>query len=284
MFDRLPPTQMDTLTTSDGVRLFTQSWLPDHRDSPRGTVLIIHGHGEHSGRYSHVARHLVEHGFAVRTYDQRGFGRSEGRRGLVESFGQLVDDLALFVQHVRRTSDDPPYMLFAHSMGGPVAILYVLEHAAPVDGAVLSSPAIDVSANTNALLRAIAPVVSRLLPTLPTVATPNNAISRDPKVVREAETDPLNYDGRILARTGTELLRASERVQKQAHRFTLPFFLIHGGADQLTNPAASRRFYEQAASDDKTLKLYDGLYHETFNEPEKEDVLRDIADWLLERC
>ena len=279
----LPPTHIASLPTPDGTCLFTQAWQPE-TEAPRGVVLLVHGHAEHSGRYAHVAKHLVEHGIAMYAYDHRGFGRSEGHPGLVASFDQLVDDLAQMVQTVRADMPaDQPLHLLAHSMGGAVAILYGLDHSPPVDGMILSSPAIDVSQNASGLLRSIAPLVGRLCPTLPTLPRTADAISRDPAVVRDAETDPFNYHGRLLAGTGAELLHASERIQSAAHRFTLPFFIFHGTADWITAPEASRAFYRRAASPDKTILLYDGLYHETMNEPEREQVLHGVTNWLEAR-
>lgn len=278
-----PPSATGSLLTASGSSLFTQHWLPDA--SPRAAVVLVHGYAEHSGRYAHVADHLNERGIAVYTYDQRGFGRSDGQRAYVESFDYLLDDLGRFLAHTRgRLAGDTPLFLMGHSMGGAVCALYVIERRPDLAGLILSSPAVEVNPDLAPLLRKMARFIGWLAPTLPTVRTPNGAISRDPAVVEDAANDPLNYNGRVLARTGAEMIRASRRIQARMHTIRLPLLVFHGTADQLTDPSASERLYHAAPSADKTLKLYDGLYHETLNEPEKEQVMRDLSTWIEARC
>jgi Lysophospholipase len=173
--------------------------------------------------------------------------------------------------------------LFGHSMGGLVTVLYVLNRRPEVRGLLLSAPALEVNPDLAPLLRRISQVLGRFAPTLPTVRSPQGSISRDPAVIEDAMNDPLNYHGRTLARTGAELLRAGTEAQKRLHELTIPFLVFHGTADPLVSPAGSRHLHERAAAADKTLKLYDGLYHETFNEPERERVLGDVSTWLAER-
>lgn len=275
-----PPTT-GTLTTQDSCHLFTQRWTVD---TPRAAVALVHGYAEHSGRYAHVAHHLNAHGISVYTYDQRGFGRSEGRRAYVTSFDELLDDLAHFLDHTRRHVPDVPLFLFGHSMGGAVCALYAIERSQDFRGLVLSSPAVEVNTDIAPFLRKLARWLGRLVPTLPTVHTPDDAISRDPEVVADAKADPLNYHGRVLARTGAAIIDAARRIQARMEAITCPLLIFHGTADKLTDPHASRMLYARARSDDKTLQLYEGLYHETFNEPEKEQVLDDVAAWITARC
>jgi alpha-beta hydrolase superfamily lysophospholipase len=168
-------------------------------------------------------------------------------------------------------------------MGGLVVLKYVLERSPPVRGLLLSAPAIEINPDLAPLLRRLAQVLGRLFPTLPTTRSPEGAISRDPAVVEAAKNDPLNYHGRVRARTGAEMLRAGEAVRGRLQELTDPFLVLHGTADALASPRWSKRLYERAASDDKTIKLYDGLYHETFNEPEQDEVLADLGDWLSAR-
>lgn len=269
-----------SFTTSDGSRIFTRCWTPD--DAPKATVFLVHGYAEHSGRYDHVAQTLIERGASVHAYDHRGHGRSDGRRAYVDRFEQYVDDLIQFRNQVEEASDLPVF-LFGHSMGGLVALLYVLNHDPELQGLLLSAPAIEVNPDLAPLLRPFAQVLGWLFPTLPTVRSPQGAISRDPAVVEEAQHDPLNYHGRTLARTGAELIRAGQHVQDRLEEIETPFLVLHGTADPLASPNWSKRLYDRAAADDKTLKLYDGLYHETFNEPEQDEVLRDLGRWLADR-
>ncbi len=282
-----PPSRIGLLPTDDGLELVTQRWLPPDRPT-RAAVALVHGYAEHSGRYDHVATFLNARGIAVHTYDQRGFGRSPGCRAYVSSFDRLVDDLDLFLSHTRTAlrkahGNDVPLFLFGHSMGGAVAALLVLERPVPLRGLILSSPAIVINPDLAPVLRKLARVLGWIAPWLPTVRSPQGAISRDPQVVAAAEADPFNYHGGVRARTGAEMMRAGERIRDQMTALDVPLLIFHGTADELTSPDASQQLYEHASSDDKTLKLYDGLYHETFNEPEKEEVLEDVVGWIEAR-
>lgn len=279
--DRVPPDSKSALLTTDGAHLFTQQWTAPN---PRAVVLVVHGYGEHSGRYGHVARALRSAGATVLAYDQRGYGRSDGPRAYIDTFDRYLDDLQLVIDHVQRRAPDVPLYLFGHSMGGAVVLLYALERRTRgINGLILSSPAVEVDPDIAPLLRSVARGVGQVLPWLPVVRSPEGAISRDPDVVADAEADPLNYHGRVLARTGAEMLRASQRIQSRTSDLALPFLIFHGTADVLTSPYASKRLYETAPSSDKTLYLYDDLYHETVNEPERDTVIGDICDWLAER-
>lgn len=275
------PTTTGSIITADGIRLFTQCW---RAAGPQAAVVLVHGHAEHSGRYAHVADYLNAHHISAYAYDQRGFGRSDGRRGYVPSFDHLLEDLERILHHTRRRlAEGVPLFLFGHSMGGAVCALYAIEHNQSFRGLILSSPAVAVDDAIAPCLRPFAQILSWLAPTLPTIHTPDDAISRDPAVVAAAETDPLNYHGRVRARTGAEMLRAARRIQTHMNAISCPLLIIHGTEDKLTDPHASQRLYERARSSDKTLRLYEGLYHETFNEPEKKQVLNDIVEWVKAR-
>jgi alpha-beta hydrolase superfamily lysophospholipase len=200
----------------------------------------------------------------------------------VDRFEQYLADLDAFRLHVAPPTDAPVF-LFGHSMGGLVALLYTLNRAPDFRGLLLSAPAIEVNPDLAPFLRRVAQGLGRLAPTLPTVHSPQGVISRDPAVVEAARQDPLNYHGRTLARTGAELLRAGDEAQSRLHELRTPFLVCHGTADPLASPVWSRRLYERAAAEDKTLKLYNGLYHETFNEPEQDAVLADLGAWLAAR-
>lgn len=275
-----PPSYQGMLLTEDGLSLFAQGWRP--KGDVRGLVAIVHGLAEHSGRHARLAAYLVRHGFAVHTYDQRGHGRSDGRRAYVRSFDQLLDDLGLFLASVRARFPDVPCFLLGHSMGGAEAVLYTLERDAAVSGLILSSPALRLGDSVPALLQKIGAVIGWLLPWLPTLPIDRSLLSHDPEIVADAERDPLNVHARLPARTGGELLRATRRIEQQMERLALPLLLIHGTGDRLTDPQGSIDLYRRASSDDKTLGLYPNLYHETFNEPDGEQVIDEIGVWLEE--
>lgn len=276
-----PSLQEDALVTPDGLELFCRTWVP--ASPARGVVLIVHGYAEHSGRYDHVAHTFVARGARVEAYDQRGYGRSEGRRAYVESFDQYLVDLEQVLERTRARTPNIPVFLFGHSMGGLVVLQYILEKDPDLRGLLLSAPALRINPNLAPILRRLAQVIGWLFPTLPTTRSPEDAISRDPAVVEEAKNDPLNYHGRVPARTGAEMLRVGDSARSRLEEIDTPFLVVHGTGDTLTSAEWSRRLYARAASEDKTLKLYEGLYHEPFNEPEQDEVLDDLGTWLADR-
>jgi acylglycerol lipase len=267
--------------TPDDLPLFTQRWRPD--GPLRSVVIFVHGYAEHSGRYAHLGTTLAARGHAVFTYDQRGYGRSGGRRAYVDAFYTYVKDLARFIAATRRDAGEGmPLFLLGHSMGGAVCTRYCFDHPHAVDGLMLSSPALRLGSATPALPRALSDFIGRYFPSLPTIRLDRRLISRDADVVAQAERDPLNYKGRMPARTGAELLKATHDIQERMEALTLPLLLIHGTADRLTDPAGSKALYARARSTDKTLGLYDGLYHETMNEPEHHLIFDALLGWLDE--
>lgn len=265
-----------TVTTADGLALFTQCWEPEA--TPKALVVLVHGYAEHSGRYAHVAAFLGGEGYAVCAYDQRGYGKSEGYPAYVERIEQYQDDLDRVIADARTRFPEVPWFLFGHSMGGLVASLYVLNHARQPHGLLLSSPAF--RSFEPVLLQRLSGLLGALFPKLPTVPLKRATISRDARIVTEALDDPLNYHGRFLARTGAEIVRGMRQLNTRAAELRLPFLAFHGTADALIDPTGTIAAYEAARSADKTLKLYEGLYHETLNEPERAEVLALIADWL----
>jgi len=278
LFSAPPPTYTRRHVLSRGIALFTQHW---RTSNPQGHVLLVHGYAEHSGRYGHVAAALRRAGYDVTAYDQCGFGRSPGDRALVGRFDTLADDL--YAMATTLPISKGPLFVLGHSMGGLVVLRALLRHSMPASGVVLSAPALSVEGNAPPGLMPIADAVSRWLPTLPTVGKVQGGISRDVQVVAEAEADPLNYHGRVPARTGVEMLRAGQKVHNQAQDLTMPYLLLHGTADAIVDPAGSARFHAQSGASDKTLRRYEGVRHELLNEPERHDILADIATWLQDR-
>ena len=268
------------LRTGDGVALATYRWLPDEGGRPKAAIIIVHGYAEHAGRYDALAVTLVAAGYAVYALDHRGHGHSEGARANVEVFREYVSDLTRFIEHVREIHPNPPRFLLGHSMGGLVALQMVLEQPEKVDGLVLSGAYLSNAARVPRPLLALSGPVSRLFPSLPVQSLDTSALSRDPAVVRAYEADPLVYHGKVKARLGHEMLQAGAFVMARADSVHLPLLIMHGGADQLAAPNGSRELYERVSSEDKTLKIYDGYYHEIFNDVSKERVVGDVLEWL----
>jgi acylglycerol lipase len=260
-----------------GGEIYWQAWLPD---APSAVVLLCHGYAEHGGRYAHVAARLNEAAYAVYALDHRGHGRSDGTPGNVESFEVVRADLAQLRGLVGERHPHLPVFLLGHSLGGLIALDYAIDGGEDgLAGLLLSGAAVDPSVGS-AVEKLIAPVISRVLPNLPVSVLDANAVSRDPAVVAAYVADPLNYHGKVRARSGAETLGAIGRVERGLAGLTLPTLVMHGTEDRLVAPAGSQMVVDRIGSEDLTAKFYDGLFHEIFNEPEQDAVLDDLVDWL----
>lgn len=246
-------------------------------------LLLVHGYAEHSGRYAHVADYFVSQGYAVYALDHRGHGKSAGRRGYFERFRFLVDDLDTFFGLVREQEPDRRVFLVGHSMGGLLATAYTIQHPDQADGMALSAPWLRATEDVSLLLQALSGIISALFPRMGVLRIEAAAISRDPEVVARYDSDPLNYRGQVPARAGAEMLNTARWVMREAQAITCPVLIMYGTEDRLAAPTGSRELYEAISSSDKTLKPWDGLYHEIFNEPEKTQVLAFMQDWLAAR-
>lgn len=272
---------VSTYTSSAGDNLAVQDWPLPAEGTPRAKVLLVHGLGEHAGRYDHVARLLNEWGFGVRGYDHHGHGASDGRRGALSHGLRLVDDLSDLVEAARRRiGPDLPIVLVGHSMGGLVAASAVARGKVKVDGLVLSSPA---------LATFLTPVQKLLMAVVPKVA-PNLAvgngldpdfISHDPAVVAAYRADPLVHD-RITGRLAAFINDEGPRVVRQAASWRVPTLLLYAGADRLVDPAGSRAFAAAAPREVVTAHCLDGLYHEVFHEapPLAAPAFELLRQWL----
>lgn len=273
---------METLTLPDGTRLKLHDW-PLERLS-HGRVLIVHGLGEHGGRYAHVAAALNRAGWQVQAYDQRGHGASDGPRGALPHADALCEDLAFVIDAVRDRSG--PLVLLGHSMGGLLAARFVAEALAPkpavwsrpLDALVLSSPALDPG--MNALQKAL---LGLLGPIAPGLALGNGLkpawVSRDPEVVRAYVADVLVHD-RITPRLVRFIVDAGLRVRQHARHWKVPTLLMWAGADRCVAPAGSAAFAADAPKAVVQHRCFDGLAHEIFNEPERAEVLAHLTRWL----
>ena len=270
----------DQLAGAAGVRIFWQAWVPE--GTPRAVIVIAHGASEHSGRYEHVAVRLNAEGYAVYAIEHRGHGRSEGRRALIDRLDNAVADLDGLVSIAVERHPGVQVFLLGHSMGGAIAVRYAVLHGDRLAGLVLSGPLAALDA-APAAQRIAARVLSALTPGLPVVGIDSTLVSRDPEVVQAYTSDPLVYHGKLPARTVNELANAIEAFPEQAARITVPTLIMYGTADALCPPAGSVMLNERIGATDKTIKAYDGLYHEILNEPEQQQVLDDMCAWLAAR-
>ncbi len=264
--------------TAPGRSAYWQAWLPPGQT--RAGVVLVHGMHEHSARYAHVGARLAGAGFAAYAADHHGHGRSSGRRANLERMALVVADLGAFVSFATARHGGLPVFMVGHSLGGLSALQYATEPDTVLDGLVVSGPLVHTTVGS-ALQRRVAGVLSALVPDLGVTALDAaEKISRDPAVVRAYQEDPLVYHGKIKARTGAEILVSMQSLPARLPRLSVPLLLLHGTDDQICVPTGSAMVHDRVPSPDKTLRFYQGLYHEVFNEPERDEVLTDLVHWL----
>ena len=271
----------DTLKTADGLDLFVRRWQDDAVPH-QWTFVIVHGLGEHEGRYQHLADWFTPLGATVYAMDLRGHGRSGGQRGHAPSLDALLDDIDAVVVRARSTSGGP-LVLIGHSFGGLLAVAYALDRPAHLDKAVFSAPALLPRVKVPAWKRALAGV----LPTIAPRASFANEIdprvlSHDPAVAPAYVSDPLVHN-RITAGLYASTLARGDALLARAPELRVPFLLLHGRDDQIVDPIGSQRFFAGATAAGRAFCLYPGFYHEIFNELEQETVFQDIESWLTQR-
>jgi len=266
----------DYLHASDGTRLFYRQW---HHPQARGAIVLVHGLGEHSGRYQALTEIFLQRGLSVRIYDQRGHGRSDGARGSLQHSDDYLSDLKLVFDDFAGQQACAPW-LFGHSMGGLVAARFATGGLSVVQGLILSSPAMGIAMTT--LQKILLAVSTRIAPAFAVPSSlPAQRLSHDAMVVRAYSEDRLNH-GRVAARVVNFMLAAMQQVQRDAPAFTLPLLLQIAGDDAFVVPAASQSFFAQLPQGDKCIYCYQDAYHEIFNESAhyREQALRDLTAWL----
>jgi len=269
-----------SLQTTSGLELFRQSWVPE--EDPTAVLAVVHGYGEHGGRYRLLADALVPRGCAVHALDLRGHGRSPGRRGHIACFDDYVDDTLAFAAAVRAEYPDRRVFLLGHSMGGLIAALCAEKRDEGLDGLILSSPFIQFKIPVSGVKIAAVKALSRVAPERD-VGNPLQAaqLSHDEAIVRACDADTLCHRA-ATARWGAEVLRAQDAVLAGASRLRLPLLLQYAGADLIADPRAAQRLFAAAGSADKASHCYEGYYHEIFNEIGRDVVYADLLDWLDE--
>jgi alpha-beta hydrolase superfamily lysophospholipase len=266
----------ETIEGAGDTRLFIRSWRP--ATPPRAVIVICHGVNSHGGQYGWAAGQLVDRGLAVFALDLRGRGQSAGERFYVENVSEYVSDVAALVRLAKAREPGLPVFLLGHSAGGVVSCIYTLEHQAELAGLICESFAYQVPAPGFAL--AAIKGLSHVAPRLPVLKLRNKDFSRDPGAVAVLDADPFTRNEVQPAATVAALVRADERLTREFPRITLPVLILHGTADKATKASGSRFFHETAGSRDKTLKLYDGHFHDLLNDVGKEAVMADITAWI----
>jgi alpha-beta hydrolase superfamily lysophospholipase len=266
----------EKLKGNSGLALFIRSWRPS--GTPRAVVVVVHGFNAHSGQYGWVAEQLTATGLAVYAVDLRGRGRSDGERFYVEKFADYVSDVSALMTVVKSREAGLPVFILGHSAGGVVSCMYTLEHQTELAGLICESFAFQVPAPDFAL--AVLKGLSHLAPHAHVLKLKNEDFSRDAEVVKAMNEDPLIANEVQPTLTVAEMARADDRLKKEFPLFKLPLFILHGMHDKATRPSGSQFFYDTAGSTDKTLKLYEGFFHDPLHDIGKEQVMGDIKAWL----
>jgi len=262
-----------------GLNIFTRSWRPEGK--PRGVVVIVPGFNSHSGQYLWVAEQFAARGLAVYALDLRGRGRSDGERFYVEKIEDYVEDVATFVRMAKSENPGLAVFVLGHSAGGVVSCVYTLDHQSEIDGLICESFAYELPVPD--IVLSFLKGLSYITPHTHVFSLNNKDFSRDPQVVESMNDDPLIKGESQPAQTAKVMINADSRLREEFPLIKLPVLILHGTEDKATKPSGSQHFYEQAGSTDKTLKLYEGHFHDLLNDIDKEVVMADITGWIAAR-
>lgn len=267
----------------DGFRLHEQSWAPEKESDIKAILIIIHGYAEHGGRYNHVGKYFAEQGYYVAAFDHRGHGRSDGKDTILRSIDDCAKDVEVFLERIQTRIPGTTGFILGHSMGGLVVTDFVLKMQPQLNGILLSGAGVKISDEISPFLVKMSGVLGKIAPNMKTIKLDANSVSRDPEEVNKYNNDPLNYRGGVPAATGAAINNAIAYVDAHVEEFTLPVRIMYGTEDKLADPTGSKNLYENISSKDKTLVPYEGLYHEIFNEPEKEQIMEECLAWMTAR-
>jgi len=263
--------------TFDGLSLFGQSWQP--KDRPRAVVCLVHGLGEHRGRYVHVADSLTQAGYTLISFDLRGHGKSEGPRGHTPSYEALLQDISSLLEVANKQFPQLPSFLYGHSLGGNLVLNYVLRLQSDLKGVIATDPWLRLAFEPPRFKIILAQITNYIWPSFSQKnGLDTKVLSRDPEVVHTYENDPLVHDY-ISSRMFIGIYQSGYWALEHASEFSLPLLLMHGGDDKIISVKASHEF-ANTKTKNCTLKIWNGLYHEIHNEPEKEEVFKFLVDWL----
>jgi alpha-beta hydrolase superfamily lysophospholipase len=263
----------------DGLELFMQLWMPESK--PLGVVCLVHGIGEHSSRYAPWAERFINKAIAVISFDLRGNGRSEGKRGDIPSYEAFMKDIDLLLEKAGSFFPDTPVFLYGNSMGGNLVLNYTIDRQPQIKGLIATSSWLKLKDEPPKLLLLVVRLMSKVFPHMIIKSSSNvgpDSISRDKDVVNRYLSDPMVHN-KISFKMAISLHDAGEKALNNSSKPDIPLLLMHGSDDNITDPEGTREFYE-ANPNKYTLKIWDGLYHEIHNEPEKEEVFKFLMGWI----
>lgn len=264
-----------------GVRntnIYYQGWLPE--GNIKSILLIVHGVGEHSGRYVNVVDHFIPLGYAIYGLDHVGHGRSGGGREIIKSFEDFIEPLTTYRKMIYAWHPDLPVFIYGHSLGALISVFQLIDNQADFKGAIISAPPVTIPKNISKMTITLGKLLAVVAPKVGVVDLDTSGLSHDEQVVKAYNNDPLVFHGKITACISAGMLKAMLRVNENAGGITLPMFILQGSEDRLVDPDSAKYLYDKIGSKDKTLKVYEGLYHEIHNEPDREIMFNDLAGWL----
>jgi len=263
--------------TFDGLQLFGQSWQPEGQS--RAVVCLIHGLGEHSGRYTHLADSLTQAGYILISFDLRGHGKSEGPRGHTPTYEALMNDISSLLEVANKQFPQLSFFLYGHSLGGNLVLNYILRRHPQFKGVIVTAPWLRLAFEPPAFKIILGKITNQLFPAFSQKnGLDTKVLSHDVEVVHAYENDPLIHD-HISARMFIGIYQSAQWALEHASEFSLPLLLMHGGDDKIISVEASREFADKI-NGNCIFKIWDGFYHEIHNEPEKEKVFKFMVDWL----
>jgi len=260
------------------ANIYYQAWLPE--GDVKAVLFIVHGVGEYCGRYTNVVNHFVPLGYAVYGLDHIGHGKSGGEREVIKRFEDFTEPLTTYYKMVTDWHPGKPVFIYGHSLGALITLYYLLDHQADFKGAVISAPPTKIPDNISPITITLGKILSAIAPKTGILGLDTSSLSHDQEVVNAYVNDPLVFHGKITACISAGMLRAMLRVNEEAGKISLPVFILQGSADRIVDPGGAQLLYDKVGSKDKTLKVYEGLYHEVHNEPERLTMFKDLEAWL----
>ena len=242
--------------------------------------MIAHGLNEHCGRYQHLAEYFINEGYAVYGVDYPGHGKSAGTRSYIKDFSEFIETLLIYIEKIKDWQPHLPVYIVGHSMGGLVGAHVLIDHPDQVAGAILSGSLILVPDNISPLTVTIGKIISTILPKLGLTAVDSSGLSRDPNIIQAYRADPLVFNGKVTTNLSIKINQAMDQVVTDGSKIYLPLLLLHGKADYIVDPVSTQFLYDLVSSENKELIYYQGFYHEIYNEPEHEQVFKDVSSWL----
>lgn len=263
--------------SKDGLQFYAHTWQPDSQ--PKAVITLVHGFGEHCVRYTPYFEFFIASGFAILGFDLRGHGKTEGKRGTIESYNALMDDIEIAVNKSNEFFPEIPQFLYGHSMGGNLSLNYLIKKQPNIKGGIITSPWLALTDEPNFILKGLVSLLKNIIPnTTIDSGLKTEHISTVKGEIEKYEKDPLNH-GRISFRLFSEITTTGLWAIDNSHQINIPVLMMHGTADKITSPTASKKSYENNKEKIEYV-TWDGGYHELHNETNREEIAKTVIDWI----